>query len=70
MQSNLVQIMSEKGITIRTLVAQTGISSATIQKARDHRIANCRLETLNKIAKALGVSLLDILEMETKEQGQ
>ena len=66
MQSNLVRIMTEKGLTIRALVEQTGISSATIQKARDHRIINCRLETLNKIAKTLGVSLLDIIKLDSE----
>lgn len=61
MQSNLSEIMREKGVTIRTLVGITGISSATIQKVRDHRIEFCRVGTLKKIADALGVSISDII---------
>jgi len=53
--------MEERGITIRVLVEKTGVSSATIQKARDHRIEFCRVGSLKKIADALGVSISDIL---------
>ncbi len=66
MRSNLIQIMTEKGLTIRELVEQTGISSATIQKARDHRIVNCRLATLDKIARTLGISLSDVIELDSE----
>ena len=47
-------------MTIRALAEQTGVSSATIQKARDSRIEQCRVGSLKKIADALGVNIQDL----------
>lgn len=60
MQSNLVHLMERRGLTIRALAEQTGVSSATIQKARDSRIEQCRVGSLKKIADALGVNIQDL----------
>jgi DNA-binding Xre family transcriptional regulator len=60
MTSNLVQLMEQRGMTIRALAEQTGVSSATIQKARDSRIEQCRVGSLKKIADALGVNIQDL----------
>lgn len=60
--SNVKEIMKKKGIKIRDL-AKTGVSSATMVKARsDEGIAECRLSTLSRIAKALGVDVKDLFE--------
>jgi len=62
MQSKLSIFMADQKMTIRELVKKTGVSSATIQKARDSRIEQCRMGSLKKIADALGVSVLDLFE--------
>lgn len=62
--SNIKGIMKEKKTTVRELVAQTGLSSATIDRARGAEISECRLSTLGKIANALGVSVKDTFDGE------
>jgi DNA-binding Xre family transcriptional regulator len=62
MQSKLSILMADQKMTIRDLVKKTGISSATIQKARDNRIEQCRVGSLKKIAEALGVRVQDLFE--------
>ena len=54
--------MNDQNMTIRELVKITGVSSATIQKARDERIEHCRMGSLKKIADALGVKVQDLFE--------
>ena len=54
--------MTDQNMTIRELVKKTGVSSATIQKARDSRIEQCRMGSLKKIADALGVRVQDFIE--------
>jgi len=59
--SKIKEAMKNKGITIRDLVAETGLSSKTINKARqDDNIAECRLSTLGRIAQALEVGTKDL----------
>jgi len=54
--SNVKALMKRKKVTVREIVASTGLSSATIHKARqDEGIAECRLSTLGRIGGALGV---------------
>jgi DNA-binding Xre family transcriptional regulator len=62
MQSKLSSLMTDQNMTIRELVKKTGVSSATIQKARDSRIEQCRMGSLKKIADALGVRVQDLFE--------
>ena len=62
MQSKLSSLMTDQNMTIRELVKKTGVSSATIQKARDSRIEQCRMGSLKKIADALGVRVQDFIE--------
>lgn len=67
--SNVKEIMKNKRIKIRDL-AKTGISSATMVKARsDEGIAECRLSTLSRIAEALGVSVKDLFEEVEEPKG-
>ena len=48
--------MKKKNVTVRSMVEATGLSSATINRARhDDGIAECRLATLARIGGALGV---------------
>ncbi|MCL2123883.1 MAG: helix-turn-helix domain-containing protein [Desulfovibrionaceae bacterium] len=54
--SNIKEIMKKKKMTVRDMVASTGLSSATVNRARqDEGIAECRLSTLARIGGALGV---------------
>ncbi|MDR1241801.1 MAG: helix-turn-helix domain-containing protein [Deltaproteobacteria bacterium] len=54
--SNIKEIMKKKKMAIRDMVAVTGLSSKTINKARqDDGISECRLSTLARIGGALGV---------------
>ena len=50
-------------MTARDVIAISGLSSATLTKARqDEGIAECRLSTLARIAKALGVTTKELYE--------
>jgi DNA-binding Xre family transcriptional regulator len=62
--SNLKAIMSEKKVTIRRMVAETGLSNMTILKARRAEITQCRLCTLAAIAAYLGVKTKDLYSEE------
>ena len=62
MKSKLAQIMKHRKISIRELVMATGLSSATIVKARDDRISECRVSSLKKIASALNISVHALFE--------
>ena len=61
--SNVKEIMKKKKITVRDMVASTGLSSATVHKARqDAGISECRLSTLARIGGALGVKTKRLYE--------
>ena len=54
--SNVKALMKRKKMTVRDMVSSTGLSSATLHKARqDEGISECRLSTLGRIGGALGV---------------
>mgnify|MGYP000607756224 CR=1 FL=1 len=55
-KSNIRELMNKKGITIRDLSSQTELSTRTVHRAtQDDTIGGCQLNTLAKIADALGV---------------
>ena len=60
--SNIRKMMEEKGITIRDMVAKTGISDKTILRARCSRINECRLYTLEAMAEFLECKVKDLFE--------
>jgi DNA-binding Xre family transcriptional regulator len=61
--SNLRRIAKEKGMTARDIIKITGLSSTTLTKARqDKGISECRLSTLGRIAKALGVTTKELYD--------
>lgn len=64
MRSNLKKLMKDKGITILGLADETGLSSRTIQRARDERIELCTLKTLAVIAGALEAKVKDLFDEE------
>lgn len=61
MKSNIPELMKKKGFTIRKFEEKTGLSHVTILRTRSS-IDNCRLDTLHKIATALGVKVDDLFE--------
>lgn len=62
-RSNLGRIAKEKGMTARDIIAISGLSSTTLTKARqDAGISECRLSTLARIARALGVGAKDLFD--------
>lgn len=62
LRGKVKEAMEQKGITIRQLVAMTGLSSGTIHRARGGQFTKCTLETLATIAGALGVKVKDLFE--------
>lgn len=65
MKSYVKEIMKKKGITLRQLMAETGLANKTVLNARDDiKILTCGLGTLETIARALGVSVKDLFEEE------
>lgn len=55
--SQLSQIMEEKGMTYEELQYRSKVAPDTVARARDERIATCKLLTLEKLADALNVNI-------------
>ena len=67
-KSNVKKTMKDKGIKTVFLSEKTGLSSATIAKARQGTsIAECRLSTLGRIANALDVPVKELFDGEYEE---
>jgi DNA-binding Xre family transcriptional regulator len=63
--SNLKCIMAQKEISIAELVELARVSHDTIARVRlSRRIGECKLNTLEKISKALGCKVRDLFEEE------
>lgn len=62
--SNVKILMGKKGLTVRKMVELSGVADKTIQRSRDHHIINCRLSTLQTLAKILGCSIKDLFDEE------
>ena len=60
--SNIRQIMESKNVTVRHMMEDSGLANETILRARGEQIAQCRLETLERIAKCLGCKTKDLYE--------
>ncbi len=63
-KSRVKELMEQKGITYVMLESQTGLSNQTITRARNEFINECRISTLEAIAKALGVKVKDLFDEE------
>lgn len=62
--SNVKVIMEARGLTIRGMEAVTGLSTQTVRRARGPMIERCTLDTLARIAAALGVRVKDLFSEE------
>lgn len=60
--SNVKKIMETRKITIRALMEQTSLADKTILRARSRHINECRLYTLEAIARALGCTTKDLYD--------
>lgn len=58
--SNLGMIMKKKNITYEDLQLLSQVAPDTIARARDGRIATCKLTTLEKLASALDVDISEL----------
>ena len=58
--SNLGMIMKRKNMTYEDLQLLSQVAPDTIARARDGRIATCKLATLEKLASALDVDISDL----------
>lgn len=65
--SNLSQIMKDKKMTYEELQFLSKVAPDTIARAKDERIATCKLLTLEKLAKALNVSVYELFEYTLNE---
>jgi len=61
----LEEVMVEKGISKRKLTKLAGVNRITLYNLLNGK--DCRLSTLRKIAKALGVKVTDLLKDEDEE---
>lgn len=50
------------------LAADSGIAIETIRRARGSEIRFCRLETLEAIAEALGIRIIDLFEEQSQSR--
>ena len=58
--SNLGEIMKEKKLTYEELQFKSKVAPDTVARAKDERIASCKLLTLEKLANALNVEVCDL----------
>ncbi len=56
-QEQLLALMEESNVSVRVLAAQSGVSPTTVQKFRKGAFGKLKVESLQKIAKALGKDL-------------
>ena len=58
--SNLSTIMKERKMTYEELQFRSQVAPDTVARARDERIATCKLLTLEKLAKALDININEL----------
>ena len=61
-KSNLSKLMKEKKLTYRRLSELSGIAGETINRARGILIYECKLSTLDALAKVLDVKIKDLFD--------
>ena len=66
--SNLSEIMEKRKITYEELQFISKVAPDTVARARDERIATCKLLTLEKLAIALDVDVCNLFKYFTKKR--
>lgn len=64
-ESNIPKLMDKAQVSIRMLADKCGLAVETISRARDERIASCRLDTLCRIAEELGCSVEELYSVDS-----
>lgn len=62
MKSKVKELMEKKGVSIRKMAQETGLSSGTLHRARGELVGKCTLNTVERIAGVLGVKAKDLFE--------
>jgi|GEM_PF-2445400 len=62
MTNNLNSIRKERNLSLRELALITGVSKSTLQRIESDEYFDIKLSIAFKIARGLGVSLLDIFQ--------
>ena len=66
--SNLSEIMIDKKMTYEELQYRSKVAPDTVARARDERIASCKLFTLEKLANALDVHICQLFQYEPERK--
>lgn len=61
-KSNLAKLMKEKKLTYRRLAELSGVAGETINRARGTLIYECKLSTLDALAKVLDANIKDLFD--------
>lgn len=68
-KSHVKELMEKQGFTLRSLADQAGFAQMTLIKARnDKDLFKCRLDTILRLAAALGVEVTDLYTDTSQEQ--
>jgi DNA-binding Xre family transcriptional regulator len=65
--SNISEIMKKRNMTYEELQFKSKVAPDTVARARDGRIATCKLFTLAKLANALDVDVCDLFRYVREE---
>ena len=67
---SLESLRLKRGLTLEQLAEKTGLKCTTVRKLEDgfNNIAFARAETVWRLAKALGVTMEDLLQQSQEEQ--
>ena len=68
--SNLSEIMIDKKMTYEELQYRSKVAPDTVARARDERIASCKLLTLEKLAKALDVHICQLFQYDPEKKSE
>ena len=68
--SNLTEIMIDKKMTYEELQFRSKVAPDTVARARDERIASCKLLTLEKLAQALDVHICQLFQYEPEKKSE
>ena len=66
--SKLSEIMLDKKMTYEELQYRSKVAPDTVARARDERIASCKLRTLEKLANALDVHICQLFQHEPERK--
>lgn len=63
------KLREERGLTLTVLAEKAGLTLSWAHKLEKGKSADLRISTLKGIARALGLSVVELLEIETSSRG-